>query len=286
MSGDELFVVIKKQLVRIDFEGECLRSVKVRHGVAVGVKDNPAAAVGAGGAHHRAVIGHGRQRFEQGLLLEEAFKGFAAGLAVNADVGYRVQPMTGGGIDGAKGGDFQTVEEVFFDIPHAVFYAPLFVAFFDLASHRGKAVVGGKVQVARIKARLHAGQVFQHAHLEVVDHNFLGHTTEELQRVSMAGEELLHALAESELHIHEPAVAQDHNKEAQPAPDRADRDRAKAAPVHLGALSSGKLQHQKGGFAHRAHQLNKLLKNAVAAHIALSLELLKDLLRIPGAVGH
>src|SRR5581483_4396519 len=226
-----------------DFERESLRSVKVRHGVTVGVKDNPAAAIGAGGAHHRAVIGHGGQRFEQGLLLDEAFKGFAAGLAVNADVGYCVHPLTGDGIDGAKGGDIQTVEQVFFDIPHAVFHTPLFVAFFDLASHRGKAVVGGKIQVARIKARFHAGQVFQHAHLEIVDHNFLGHTTEELQRATVAGEELLHALGESELHIHEPAVAQDHNKEAQPAPDGADRDGAKATPVHLGALSSGKLQH-------------------------------------------
>src|SRR5581483_1523803 len=39
MSGDELFMMIKKQLVRIDFERESLRSVKVRHGVTVGVKD-------------------------------------------------------------------------------------------------------------------------------------------------------------------------------------------------------------------------------------------------------
>ena len=40
----------------------------------------------------------------------------------------------------------------------------------------------------------------------------------------------------------------------------------------------GKLQHQEGGFAHRAHQADKLLEDAVAAGIALGLELLEDLL--------
>ena len=50
------------------------------------------------------------------------------------------------------------------------------------------------------------------------------------------------------------------------------------APIDLGAFAGGKLQHQEGGLAHRAHQADKLLEDAVAAGVALGSEFLEHLL--------
>ena len=122
----------------------------------------------------------------------------------------------------------------------------------------------------------------QHADLEVVDHDFFGHAAEELEGMAVAGEELLHALGQGELDVQHPAVTEHHDKEAQAPAGRTDGDRTEAAPVHLGAFARGKLQHQEGGLAHRAHQPDELLEDAVAAGVALRLELLQELL---GGVG-
>jgi hypothetical protein len=199
VGGDEFFVVIEEQLVGIDFEGELLGGVEIGHGVAVGVPHDAAAAVGAGGAYHRAVVRQGGQWPEQGLLLGEALEGLAVGLAMNAHVGHGVHPLAGGGIEGAERGDFQAIEEVFFDVTHAVLDAAFFVALPDLTGDRAKAVMGGKVQEARIKTRFHPRGMFQHAGLEVVDHYFGRRAAEELQGVPMTGEELLPALGEGKL---------------------------------------------------------------------------------------
>ena len=151
VRGDEFFVVMEEQLIGIDLKGELLGSVEVRHGVAVGLKNNPAATVGADGPYGPAVIGTERQGFEQGLFLGKPLAGFGAGFTVDAHVGYGVQPRSASRVERLKGGDFQAVEEVLFDVTHAVLHAPLFVGLPDLAGHGDKAVVGGEVQVTRWK---------------------------------------------------------------------------------------------------------------------------------------
>jgi len=52
----------------------------------------------------------------------------------------------------------------------------------------------------------------------------------------------------------------------------------KVAPIGLGALAWAKLKHQEGRFANRAHLLDKLLEDAVAAAVTLDFDLLQDLL--------
>ena len=149
VRGDEFFVVMEEQLIGIDLKGELLGSVEVRHGVTVGLKNNPAATVGADGPYDPAVIGTERQGFEQGLFLGKPLAGFGAGFTVDAHVGYGVQPRSASRVERLKGGDFQAVEEVLFDVTHAVLHAPLFVGLPDLAGHGDKAVVGGEVQVTQ-----------------------------------------------------------------------------------------------------------------------------------------
>ena len=50
------------------------------------------------------------------------------------------------------------------------------------------------------------------------------------------------------------------------------------APIDLGALASGKLQHQEGRFGHRTHPPDEILEDAAAARIALGPNFLEHLL--------
>src|SRR5438445_13862907 len=105
-----------------------------------------------------------------------------------------------------------------------------------------------------------------------------GGTAKGLQRVAMTAEELFHALRKGKLDINHAAVAENHDKEAQATAGRAHGDGTVIAPIDLGAFAGGKLQHQEGGLAHRAHQADKLLEDAVATTVPLSFELLEQLL--------
>ena len=122
----------------------------------------------------------------------------------------------------------------------------------------------------------------EHPDLEIIDHDFSGDAPEELEGMTVAGEELFHAFGEGKLHVEEAAIAQDHDEETQVPFGGADGDGAEAAPIDLGAFAGSKLQHEEGGFAHRADQTDELLEDAVTAGIALRFDLLEDLL---GAVG-
>ena len=74
-----------------------------------------------------------------------------------------------------------------------------------------------------------------------------GNAAKELKGVLMAGQEVFHGLGDGELDIQHAAVAQDHDKEAQPALRLPHRDRAERAPIDLGTLAGGKGQREKGG---------------------------------------
>jgi len=86
----------------------------MRHGVAVGVQDDAAATVGAGGLHDRAVVRDGGQGPKPGLFLGEALDGFAVSLAVKAHIGHGVHPLTPGRVEGAEGGDVPSRWKSFF----------------------------------------------------------------------------------------------------------------------------------------------------------------------------
>ena len=78
--------------------------------------------------------------------------------------------------------------------------------------------------------------------------------------------------------INHAAVTEHHHKETQAPAGGTDGNGTVTAPINLGAFAGGKLQHQEGGLAHRAHQADKLLEDAVAAGVALGFEFLQHLL--------
>src|SRR5215471_16858943 len=197
---------------------------------------------------------------------------------MDAHISHGVQPVAPGGIERGKRRQLQTGEKIFFHVPHTIFNAPFFISLFWRTGDRIEAVMSREIQIARIKMRWLACDMFQHAGFKVVDHHSGRRTTKKLQRMTMARKELLHALAEGELDIHHAAVAKDHHKEMETPAGGAHGNGAIATPIDLGAVASRKIQHQESGFADRSDQTHELLEDAVAAGVALGPNLLEHLL--------
>ena len=47
-----------------------------------------------------------------------------AGLSVDTNIGHLIHPITGGDIDALEIGEFQTIEEVLFDVADGIFHPP------------------------------------------------------------------------------------------------------------------------------------------------------------------
>ena len=139
--------------------------------------------------------------------------------------------------------------------------------------------MGGKVQVAWVKARGQACGMLQHPGLKIINHDLRGGTTKELQRVAVSAKEVFHALQEAELEVDHAAVAEHHHEEREAPASGAHGDGAVTAPINLGAFAGRKLQPQKSGLVPRAHPMDKRFEDAVAARIALGPDFLENLLR-------
>ena len=72
---------------------------------------------------------------------------------MDAHVGHRLKPVSGGRAEGGIIRDLKACEEVFFDIAHRVFHPALFVAAAHVAGGDRKAVVVGKVEISGIEHR-------------------------------------------------------------------------------------------------------------------------------------
>src|SRR6266567_4790710 len=116
---------------------------------------------------------------------------------------------------GAEVGDFQTGEEILFDVPYAVFHPAFFIPLAHIARGNGKAVVGSEVEVLGIEHGGFAERALEDGGFEVVDHDFVRNAPKEVKGVLVAGEEVFHGLGDGELHVHHATVAQDHDKETQ-----------------------------------------------------------------------
>ena len=160
-------------------------------------------------------------------------------MPVNSDIGNLIEPISGRWIDDFKIGKLEAVKKVLFHITHTVFHPAFFIALADIARSNGKAVVGGEVQIFRIKHGRFAQGALEHGGFEVVDHDFVRNAPKEVKGMLVAGEEVFHGLGDGELDVQHATVAQDHHKETQLAVRLPDRDRAKRAPIHLGTLAGG-----------------------------------------------
>jgi hypothetical protein len=161
--------------------------------------------------------------------------------AVDAHVGDGIEPDLCGRVNGAEVGQFEPMQEILFDVANTRLHAPLLVAAGDIAGLDRKAVVAGKVEIARIEHRCGAGQALQNRGFEIVDHDF-GRHTQGGEAVFVAGEEMLHGLGDGELHEHLAAEGQHHDEERKPATGIADRDGSVGPPIDLRALAGSEVQ--------------------------------------------
>jgi hypothetical protein len=150
---------------------------------------------------------------------------------MHAHIGDGVEPVLGSGSQHAEVGDIEPRQEVFLDVAHAVFHPALFVALADIARHDAKAMMLGEGSILGIEHRRLAQGAFEDGGFEVVDHDGLGHPAERLKGVLMTGEEVFHGLRDGELHIHQAAIAQHHDKETQATAGLPHRYRAERAPL-------------------------------------------------------
>ena len=75
---------------------------------------------------------------------------------------------------------------------------------------------------------------------KIVDHNLFGQRAKGGKGLLMAGKKVFPSLRDCELEVHHPAVAKDHDKEAEPSAAFAYPDYTKGTPIDLGALAGSK----------------------------------------------
>src|SRR5262249_30597148 len=134
------------------------------------------------------------ERLQMGLFLRKQIDGTLMRLAVDAHVGDGVEPDLGSGLDGAELGQLQPAQEVLFYVAYSRLDAALLVAAGDVAGRDGKAVVAGKVGVARVEHRRDAGEALQHGGFKIIDHYFCRDAAKRRERMLVTAEEMLHGL--------------------------------------------------------------------------------------------
>jgi len=206
------------------------------------------------------------------FFLGKEFVRFFLSLSMNPDIGHGLQPMAGGGIDDFVIGKFQALQKVLFYITDGVLHAAFFMWFFDSTGPDLKAVMIGKIQVARIEDNRIGGPA-QHRHFAVIDPYLIGNPSKIFEGMLMAGKEVFHGLCQGELQIHFPAVSQHHDKERQAPPGGTDRDQTGITPIDLGTLTRFKVKGQKSRFGFGPDLADKLPGDPIPAGITTLLDL-------------
>jgi hypothetical protein len=118
MAGDQLLVMVQTQMLGIGLERKLGAGEAGRHGVAVAFEGHPKLAIGA----HRQDPGDIEpariERLQVRALLGPQLHRPALGLAVQADIGHRLQPEAHCRIEAGEVGQLLGVEEVAFHIAH------------------------------------------------------------------------------------------------------------------------------------------------------------------------
>ena len=109
------------------------------------------------------------ERSEMRTLLRKQIDGSLLRFAVDAHVGDGVEPDLRGRLDGVEVGQLEPMQEILFDVADAAG---------NIAGFDRKAVVAGKVEIARIEHRSGSGQTLQNRRFEIVDHDFRRHATQ------------------------------------------------------------------------------------------------------------
>jgi hypothetical protein len=247
LAGHERVPVVEAEPIRGGFERKGLAGIRGWHRRALGIAGHAKRPGGSDLRHRRAsawLQGQGAQPRALGLPERE---GGVLGCALHADLGDRIEPLSGSGIPGTAVGELQICQAVLFDVAPPIFPLAFCMALAHMTGGNGKAVGGGEVQRHRIAHGGCAAGALAHGSFAVGDHDCVGHAAEALTGVLMTGQAGLHGLGDGALHLPHPTVAQDHHQDAQPSRCWPYRDGAERAPSNLGSRARRQGQGEKGG---------------------------------------
>src|SRR6516164_11736930 len=248
------------------------------HGITVGFESDPATVGSTYAAAAADIVAGQWQGLEGWLFLFEGVAGTLARLAMESHVSDLLHPAARLGVERFQGTDFQTIEEVLLDVADCVLHAPFFISPPDVTGHRFKAVVCGKIQVTRIKDWSVAGETVKDRGLKIVVHGAPRTCTEVFQRVTVGGQEALHALTQEKLHKEQPAVTEQCGEVMQLAQAVSDAHQTMSSPVNLHAIARFEGQFEEGLVTHRAHRGYEVMKDGSAPGVTVfGTQALKDL---------
>jgi len=118
--------------------------------ILIGVQGDTELAGGDTGRRVCDVVGVRIARSQTWTLLRQQIDGSLLRFAVDAHIGDGIEPDLCGRVDGAEVGPLEPKQEIPFDVAHTSLHASLLVAAGDIAGLDRKAVVAGKVEIARI----------------------------------------------------------------------------------------------------------------------------------------
>jgi hypothetical protein len=252
VAGDEVVVVVEAEPVGIGFQRQRLAGSGGRDGIAVGVQGDAELPGGAPLGHRGDIEGMEGKRVQGRLFTVPQLKGWFAGLAMQPHIGDGVEPGCGGGSQQAEVGDIETGQERLFHLAHAVFHPALFMALAPMTRHDATTIVLGKGRRLGLDHGRFTEGALEHSGCEIVNHDAVRDAIEKLKGVLGAGEEVLHGLRDGARDVHQAAIAQHHDNEAQASAGLPDSHRAKRAPIGLGALARSTGEGEKGGLARGA----------------------------------
>ena len=141
---------IKPQMVRGPLQGKPHGGIGSRNGITIATEVDAELRIDPDGCADPKVIHPSVQGTQGGLFVLETCARSLVGDAMHAHIGNGVQPEPGGRVDSGQPGEVQAIEETFFDVPHIVFDASLFMGGPHVARSQFHPEKAGKVQIARV----------------------------------------------------------------------------------------------------------------------------------------
>ena len=102
---------------------------------------------------------------QQRLFILEPIHGSLVRFTMETDIGDARQPHLGGRVHRTEVEEVSAIQQVLFDIAHAVFDPPVLIAFRNVAGRDDKPPMTSEIQILRIEDRRFAYQAAEHLSL-------------------------------------------------------------------------------------------------------------------------
>jgi hypothetical protein len=202
-------------------------------------------------------------------------RGWLPGFAVPAHMGPGVQPVPGGGMEGAARGERETGEDRRVHVSHAGFHPACFLALPDRTRGHDHAAVGGAVARRRMAPRGFPQRALEARGGERIHHALLGDPATPRTRVLMAGHKGLQSVGDRARHIPHAALTPPHDQATPLAVRVSHGDGAARTPLPLGPRAGSTGEREQGSLPPGSDRVHRGLDARRAAGQARCTEALE-----------